>query len=167
MGMKIPALLLLLLFSAFISVAESNTDLMASANAAMAKGDYAAAIKQYSKALKADPACRICEINLAGSYARSGDERNARKWADKAISSATAPHDLADAHVAKAEAIVPFSNGDAKKLKEAESELRTALQSEPNHAVAHMDLGVVLVKQGREQEGVEELKQYLTLGKNP
>jgi thioredoxin-like negative regulator of GroEL len=164
--MKI-CVLFVLLFSTLIAIADSAINSRAAADAAMSKGDYATAVTEYAKALKADPSCKICEINLAGAYVRLGDEKNARKHADKAIASATTPSDTAAAHVAKAETILPFAKEDVKKLKEAEAELRTALQSDSTHAVAHMDLGVVLVKQGREAEGIEELKQYVTLGRNP
>jgi len=49
------------------------------------------------------------------------------------------------------------------KLKEAEAELRNAIALEPSLAVAHFNLGMVLLKQERDTDGLAEMKAFLTL----
>lgn len=48
-----------------------------------------------------------------------------------------------------------------KKLKEAEGELRQALSLDPADAVTHLDLGMILLRQERDAEGIPELNTYL------
>lgn len=55
-----------------------------------------------------------------------------------------------------------------KKLKEAEEELRQALTVDPANAVTHLDLGMILLRQERDAEGIPELNIYITSpGANP
>jgi thiol-disulfide isomerase/thioredoxin len=48
-----------------------------------------------------------------------------------------------------------------KKLKEAEAELRSSVALQPDLGVARFNLGVVLLKQERDAEGIAELKAFL------
>jgi len=48
-----------------------------------------------------------------------------------------------------------------KKLKEAEGELRQALALDSANPVLHLDLGVILLRQERDSEGIPELNTYL------
>jgi len=50
-----------------------------------------------------------------------------------------------------------------KKLKEAEAELRSAVALQPDLNVTHFNLGVVLLKQERNADGIAELKAFLAL----
>ena len=55
-----------------------------------------------------------------------------------------------------------------KKLKEAEEELRQALTVDPANPVTHLDLGMILLRQVRDAEGIPELNIYITSpGANP
>jgi thiol-disulfide isomerase/thioredoxin len=55
-----------------------------------------------------------------------------------------------------------------KKLREAEAELRSAVALQPDLSVTHFDLGVVLLKQERDADGIAELKTFLgMLGGDP
>ena len=49
-----------------------------------------------------------------------------------------------------------------KKLKEAEEELRQALALDSNNALTHLDLGMILLRQERDAEGIPELNAYIT-----
>ena len=49
-----------------------------------------------------------------------------------------------------------------KKLKEAEEELRQALTVDPANPVTHLDLGMILLRQERDAEGIPELNIYIT-----
>jgi len=48
-----------------------------------------------------------------------------------------------------------------KKLKEAEEELRQALALDSANPVTHLDLGIILLRQERDSEGIPELNTYL------
>lgn len=48
-----------------------------------------------------------------------------------------------------------------KKLKEAEGELRQALALDATNAITHLDLGMILLRQERDAEGIPELNAYL------
>lgn len=48
-----------------------------------------------------------------------------------------------------------------KKLREAEEELRQALALDATNAITHLDLGMILLRQERDAEGIPELNAYL------
>jgi thiol-disulfide isomerase/thioredoxin len=48
-----------------------------------------------------------------------------------------------------------------KKLREAEEELRQALALDPTNALTHLDLGMILLRQERDAEGIPELNTYI------
>jgi thiol-disulfide isomerase/thioredoxin len=50
-----------------------------------------------------------------------------------------------------------------KKLKEAEAELRSAVTLEPDLSITHFNLGLVLIKQERDADGIAELKTFLAV----
>jgi thiol-disulfide isomerase/thioredoxin len=50
---------------------------------------------------------------------------------------------------------------DTSRNKQAESELRQALALDPKLAFAHLDLGIALLRQSRDAEGISELKLFL------
>ncbi len=49
------------------------------------------------------------------------------------------------------------------KLKDAEAELRAALALAPDEPVAHFNLGMVLLKQEHDADGLSELKNFITM----
>jgi thiol-disulfide isomerase/thioredoxin len=52
---------------------------------------------------------------------------------------------------------------DPKRLREAEDELRAALALDPSANYLHFNLGVVLLREGRDADGVAELAEELTI----
>lgn len=68
------------------------------------------------------------------------------------------------AYLAHAKLLVQTSSkpGD-KKLKEAEADVRQALALDPSNTVAHYNLGFILLKQEKDQEGIAELKAFTAL----
>ena len=71
----------------------------------------------------------------------------------------------AQAYNLKGIAIQKQSDGgkDQKKLQEAEAALRQAVTAKADYAESHYNLGVVLLQQNRDPEGIAELKKYLEL----
>jgi thiol-disulfide isomerase/thioredoxin len=69
-----------------------------------------------------------------------------------------------DARLMRATLLASMANKPTdNKLKEAEAELRSAIALEPSLAVAHFNLGMVLLKQERDTDGLAEMKTFLTL----
>jgi thiol-disulfide isomerase/thioredoxin len=57
---------------------------------------------------------------------------------------------------------------DDKRLKQAEEDFRAVLALTDTMGIARYNLGVVLLKQGRDEEGIPELRAYLeTAGRTP
>jgi tetratricopeptide (TPR) repeat protein len=72
---------------------------------------------------------------------------------------------LARAHSVKGLALQSLAEQDSTKLPEAENEFRQALVVDPDSLVAdlHFNLGFVLMLQGRDDEGIAEMKRELEL----
>lgn len=70
---------------------------------------------------------------------------------------------LARAHTARGLAFQALGEKDPAKLRDAEAEFREALAVDPESNVAdlHYNLGVALLKQGRDDEGMLELKKQI------
>lgn len=56
---------------------------------------------------------------------------------------------------------------DDKRLKQAEEDFRVVLSLSDKYPIARYNLGVVLMKQGRDEEGTSELKAFLEGNTNP
>ncbi|MBS1866286.1 MAG: redoxin family protein, partial [Acidobacteria bacterium] len=69
-----------------------------------------------------------------------------------------------EAHMVRATLLVGMSNKPTdKKLKEAEADTREAIALEPDLALAHFNLGTILLKQERDADGLAELNRALGL----
>src|SRR5215472_4389610 len=67
----------------------------------------------------------------------------------------------AGAHLFRATLLTQMSGKPTdKKLREAEEELRQAITLDSGSTITHYDLGVVLLKQERDPEGLAELNNY-------
>ena len=131
---------------------------------ALAQGDAFMAEKQYDKALEAyhhadklsHHTCASCLLRIASIERRAGDMDDALDSAKKAEAAAGANKALAaQAHLIRGAMLTTMASkpGD-KKLKEAEEEFRASLALNPALAEGHRDLGVALIRQGRDAEGV-------------
>lgn len=137
--------------------------LLKQGNDALASQHYEDAIKAFKKANKLrNGSCGACYFDLAIAQMKAGAIDDALKSCDKAIS--CAPNDLirTSSHTLKGN-IFSSMGTDSKNLKQAESEYRTALQVDPKSAMNHLHLGLVLLRQSQESEGIDELNSYLKL----
>lgn len=102
---------------------------------------------------------------MANAYMGLEAYKNAAQTADKIIELAANDTGLqAQAYNLKGIAIQKQSDGkDAKKLADAEAALRQAVTVKPSFSDAHYNLGVVLMQENRDAEGVAELKQFVQL----
>lgn len=138
---------------------------------ALSQGDLYASRRKYELALdayhKADKAAHhnsaLCYLKLASVERKVGDFSAALDDTKKAVKAAGDDKALAlQAHMQRATLLVQMSGKPTdKKLKEAESELREALAIEPQKPLAHFNLGFVLLKQERDDEGLKEMSACL------
>jgi thiol-disulfide isomerase/thioredoxin len=162
----------LLLCSAFFPWAASAQNSADAVKSAIAKGDlyqskhkYELAQEAYRKADKlSHHTSADAFLKLSAIDRKLGDFSSALDEAKKAVRAAGDNKTWAiKAHLAHANLLVQMSSkpGD-KKLQEAEADIRQALALDPSQAVAHFNLGYVLLKQGRDPEGIAELKTYVS-----
>ena len=103
---------------------------------------------------------------MANAYMGLAAYKTVATTCDKVIElSANDPVMLAQALNLKGIAIQKQSDGkDQKKLQEAETVLRQAAALKEATPDVHFSLGVVLMQQNRDPEGIAELKEFLKLG---
>ena len=130
----------------------------------IAHRDYAKALDRYEKAEKlshhACPECLLREIKI---YKTNGDFDSALDCAKKAQNEAGDDKlETARALMMRASLLAAMSSKPKdKKLVEAVSDTRQALALDPGDTIAHFNLGVLLMKQELDADGVAELKAYL------
>ena len=108
-------------------------------------------------------------LAMANAYMGLEAFKNVAQSADKVIElAANDPDSQAQAYNLKGLAIQRQSSGgkDQKKLQEAETVLRQAVTAKADYAESRYNLGVVLLQQNRDPEGIAELKKYLELAPN-
>ncbi|HEX7287542.1 MAG TPA: redoxin family protein [Candidatus Angelobacter sp.] len=160
----------LLLLAPAAVVAQQTSDPVTQA---LAQGDtyrnkkrYDLALESYHKADKlsrhtsALAYLRIASINrLQGNFSDALDDaKHALKLAgdDK--------HFAVQAHLFRASLLSSMASKPTdKKFREAEEDVRAALALQPENAVARYNLGMVLLKQERDSEGVAELTAFTAI----
>ncbi len=127
------------------------------------KHKYDLALSAYQKADKAaHHNSAAVDLKLVSVERKLGDFPAALEDTKRALKSAGQDKKAEmDAHMMRATLLTQMSSKPTdKKLVEAEQELRAAIAIDPARALAHFDLGIVLVKQARDQDGVAELKAF-------
>src|SRR4051812_12370756 len=117
--------------------------------------DAAAVLKTV---LKKFPDCTNCYLELAGVSIRLRDGSAAFKALDRAVEVASTNEQRAAAHIFRGTLL---SSGDKKQLQQAEKDFRDALAAYPNATEAHLKLGITLIRELREEEGVAEIHNYI------
>lgn len=144
----------------------------------MRAGDTALARRQFEPALKAFKRANALKNKkslealhgMARAFHGLGAFKNAVEACDDALK--LAGEDLtAQARIRNQRGLSLFSwatKSDDKRLKDAEADFRAVLTLDPSQTVARYNLGVVLMKQARDDEGRVELEAYLAdAGKTP
>jgi len=138
---------------------------------ALAQGDQFLSVKEYEKALAdyqhADKlshhTCAVCYLRIVSILRKAGDFDDALDMAKKAVAAAGDNKVVAaQAHLVRGSLFVSMANkpGD-KKLREAEDEFRQALALQPTLSLAHRNLGIALIKQNRDADGIAELNLFV------
>jgi thiol-disulfide isomerase/thioredoxin len=150
---------------------QSSPQQQAAISAALDRGDDYAAVQKYEEALAAyhqadllaNHSCADCFLRIAKTSLFLGDPATALSAAASAAASAGDNRVLAaDAHLLRGGILVATSS-DAKdpKFKEAEQEYRAAIAASPKKSIARFSLGMLLLGEGRDAEGVAELQAYV------
>lgn len=140
------------------------SEMIKQGNADLASQHYQDAIKAFKSANKEQHgACADCYLGLAIGQAHLGEFDEALKNCDKALSSARDDHVRIISYTFKGNLLQKVSEGNSKKMKEAESEYRSALHLDGSNAMSHFDLGLVLLRESERTEGLRELDAYLQL----
>jgi len=164
--LTLPAFLLFLL--CFQAVAQESSDPVAQALAQgdlyLSKHKYELALDAYQRADKlshhtsAPAYLKIATIEKkAGAFSFALDD------AKKAIKAAGGDRALNIKVLQFRASLLAQMAGKPtdKKLREAEGELRQALALDPTNALTHLDLGMILLRQERDAEGIPELHTYI------
>jgi peroxiredoxin len=127
--------------------------------------EYFEALKGFQRANQlAGGRSAECFVGMAQTMVGMKTWQNVIETAQTAIELARdAPLLLARAHSARGTAFQSLAEKDPSKLQDAERDFRAALAADPESRVAdlHFNLGVVLMKQRRDDEGIAELKMEI------
>jgi thiol-disulfide isomerase/thioredoxin len=135
------------------------------ADAFATQGQFQQALDAYREADRiANHTCPDCDLGKVNMECYLGDFASALDDAKHAETVAGFDRIIAaQACDVRAKLLVATSSSpDDAKVKEAESELRHALTLDPKKSNARYELGMLLVQLGRDKEGVDELKAYVS-----
>jgi thiol-disulfide isomerase/thioredoxin len=161
---------LLGLCMADVAVAQTSADpaeeLMKEGGADLGARKYDDAMKAFKKAnqLRHD-SCADCLLEMAIAESKTGDFDRALKDCDKAIACATTDSVRVMSHALKGN-ILQNVEPDPKRLKASEGEYRAAIALDADNAAAHLNLGIVLLRESQQADGIAELNSYLKIAPN-
>jgi thiol-disulfide isomerase/thioredoxin len=167
---KVVCPLLLILFAGSVSGAIPDgqdpgvAQAIAQGDELFAKQDYDKALDAYRKADKlAHHTSAVCYLRMFSVERKAGDLPAALEDAKKAAAAAGADKGVAaKAHLARGFLLAEMTSKPTdKKLKESEAETREALATDPGMLIAHFNLGIVLLKQERDADGIAELNSFI------
>lgn len=129
------------------------------ARQANSAGKFTDAVKAFKEANKLQGnACSACYRGMALAYTSLGDMGNADDSSKKAVSAARDTEERAMAHTRRGIVLMAFAGSNAKRLTAAEAEFRQALSDAPSEPQIRFELGLSLLKQKKDDEGIKELK---------
>ncbi|MBI1737730.1 MAG: redoxin domain-containing protein [Acidobacteria bacterium] len=130
--------------------------------------NYEDALKFYKRANKLKgESCADCLWGMAQTYSKLGADKNVIETCERLVPAAGSDNEMvAKAHNLKgitlaAMAMEKMEKPDLKKLADAEAAFRLALAAYPETKIVHYNLGITLIRLGREAEGIQELKAYV------
>ena len=127
------------------------------------EGKYNEAVKVFKKADKASGnTCVECQLGLAAAFNHLGAYNEALKNTQSAMKLSSDTAHLIRANHHQGLALFAMAGDDPAKLKQAEEAFRRTLKLSQGKAnTARFNLGMVLLKQSRDAEGVALLKEYV------
>lgn len=159
---------LLTLLAANAAAQDANkddaADEMRRADALLARHQYEQALQSYKKAYGLTGKTSLdALLGMAVAYRGLGANKNVLDLSADALKLAgDDKRQQANVHNLRGAALVALADkpGD-KRLVEAEEAFKAAVLANPELAAAQLNLGVTLLKQGRDEDGIRELKRYL------
>jgi thioredoxin-like negative regulator of GroEL len=134
---------------------------LARADRLLQQKEYVAAAKAYRQATQRSAGrCLPCSLGLARALYGAGEFEEAVAAADAAATAADQPGAIAAAVNLRGLALLSSAHGDAKSLRGAEAAFRQVLAA-TDAPLARFNLGLSLLRQGRDPEGVAELREFL------
>lgn len=144
---------------------------LAQGDAFQSKRNFDKALEAYQKADKLSHHTSVpAYLNMAVIERRLGNLDSALDEAKHALKAAGDNKSFTiQAHLLRASLLMQMTAKPTdKKLKEAEDDVHQALALDPDHPLSRYNLGLVLLRQERDDEGVAELKKFVSLpGANP
>jgi tetratricopeptide (TPR) repeat protein len=149
-------------------VADDYADAYASAERAFQKGEYQEALRLYRKAngMKGNESDE-CLLGLARTYGQLGAHKNVIDICDQMLTiGGNNRIYLVNAWNMRGNAYSSMAmtnpkRKDIQRLREAEASFREVLRIAPESAMAHYNLGLVLIWLGLNEEGLEELRCFV------
>ena len=127
------------------------------------EGKPSDAVKAFRQADKmAGGSCVECQLGLAAAFNQLSAFKETLKSTDAVLKLTTQPADLIRAHHHRGLALFALAGDDMAQMKQAEQEFRRVLELSGGKAnTARYNLGMALLKQSRDAEGVALLKEYV------
>lgn len=142
--------------------AQTSADALSHAQELLEQGNPREAVRAYKEADKlAGGSCVECQLGLAKTFNRLGAYKEVLKSVEKALQLTTDKALLARAYNEQGLALLAAAPDDEAKLKEAEAAFRKVIELSSGSNAARFNLGVTLLRQGRDAEGVAVLKEYV------
>lgn len=128
---------------------------------------YDDAAKHFKKAIKLEhESCSSCFVWLLRTQLGQGKLDDALKNGEQALKTAHSDRERAEASLYRGVIFSRMANGKADKLKAAEEAFRDAAAANPECTDCKFDLGFVLLKEGKDNDGVAVLQAVLPEYKN-
>jgi len=136
-----------------------------SAQALLEEGKASASLKVFKRANSMRRNTSVdCFLGMARAYKQLGEHKKVMQMCDRILQYAANDKQLCClTHNLKGTSLTAQADPkDKKKLRAAEAEFRQALSLDNQQTVVRFNLGFVLLKQGRDEEGIKELQTLLT-----
>lgn len=134
---------------------------LSEANQAFDSNRYDDALKHFKKADKINAgSCRECLIGMLRSHIHMGDLKNALKEADQAVAVSLNGKQQAEVQLYRG-VIFSRMQRSPRDLSDAEAAFRSAVADNADCSECKFDLGLVLLREGKDAEGVQILNIVL------
>lgn len=138
---------------------ESGTEI-AKAQQLFGQHKISESLKVLKEAVKKDPDCARCYIEIAFENLQIRNVGDAMKALESATKAGSDDKVHAAAHRYKGLVLL---NGDKKEIQQAEGEFRQALALDASVVETRFSLGLALLRLNREADGLAEIRAYLDL----
>ena len=123
---------------------------------------YDEAIQSFRAAAHASgESCAKCYFGISNAYLRMGNPAASLQSAEIGIQQAKDNAERAGAHDLKGRILLLQAGDDPQQLEAAENEFREAIRLSPARLEARFNLGLALLRQYKDKDGLDEIRTYL------